>query len=106
MLERTREFGLLRAVGMSKRQLRWTVRTEAAIVAVFGTLLGMVVGIAFAVALAYAITADDPGLLQLRLPVVQLVVIMVLAALAGIFAAILPARRAARLDVLQAIATE
>ncbi|MCO5317749.1 MAG: FtsX-like permease family protein [Microthrixaceae bacterium] len=106
VLERTREFGLLRAVGMSKRQLRWTVRTEAAIVAVFGTLLGMVVGIAFAVALAYAITADDPGLLQLRLPVVQLVVIMVLAALAGIFAAILPARRAARLDVLQAIATE
>lgn len=106
VLERIREFGLLRAVGMSKRQLRWTVRTEAAIVAVFGTLLGMVVGIAFAIALAIAITADDPGLLTLDLPVTQLIVITVLAALAGILAAILPARRAARMDVLAAISTE
>lgn len=106
VLERTREFGLLRAVGMSKRQLRWTVRTEAAIVAVFGTLLGMVVGIAFAVALAVALTADEPGLLKLDLPVTQLIVITVLAALAGIVAAILPARRAARMDVLAAISTE
>jgi putative ABC transport system permease protein len=106
VLERTREFGLLRAVGMSKRQLRWAVRGEAAIVAVFGALLGMVVGIAFAIALAAALTADDPGLLTLKLPISQLVVITVLAALAGIVAAILPARRAARMDVLQAISTE
>ncbi len=106
VLERTREFGLLRAVGMSKRQLRWAVRSEAAIVAVFGTLLGMVVGIAFAVALATALTADDPGLLTLKLPYAQLIVITVLAALAGVVAAILPARRAARMDVLTAISTE
>ncbi len=106
VLERTREFGLLRAVGMSKRQLKWSVRTESAIVAVFGTLLGMVIGIIFAIALAYAISADDPGLLTLRLPVAQLVVITIMAALAGIVAAILPARRAARLDVLAAISTE
>lgn len=106
VLERTREFGLLRAVGMSKRQLRWAVRGEAAIVAVFGALLGMVVGIMFAIALATALTADDPGLLTLKLPITQLVVITVLAALAGIVAAILPARRAARLDVLEAISTE
>jgi putative ABC transport system permease protein len=106
VLERTREFGLLRAVGMSKRQLRWAVRGEAAIVAVFGTLLGMAVGIAFAIALATALTADDPGLLTLKLPIAQLVMITVLAALAGVMAAILPARRAARMNVLQAISTE
>lgn len=106
VLERTREFGLLRAVGMSKRQLRWAVRGEAAIVAVFGTLLGMVVGIGFAIALAAALAADDPGLLTFKLPITQLVVITVFAALAGIVAAILPARRAARMDVLQAISTE
>ncbi|MFV0317417.1 MAG: hypothetical protein ACK5O2_10730, partial [Microthrixaceae bacterium] len=75
-------------------------------VAVFGTLLGMVVGIAFAVALSYALTADEPGLLQLRLPIGQLVFITIFAALAGILAAILPARRAGRLDVLEAISTE
>ncbi len=106
VLERTREFGLLRAVGMSKRQLRWTVRQEAAIVAVFGTLLGMAVGIAFAIALAITLTAKNPGLLTLSLPVLQLVIITVLAALAGIGAAILPARRAARMNVLSAISTE
>jgi putative ABC transport system permease protein len=106
VLERTREFGLLRAVGMSRRQLKWSVRTESAIVAVFGTLLGMVIGILFAVALSTALTANEPGLLSLRLPVGQLVVITVFAALAGIVAAILPARRAARLDVLEAISTE
>ena len=106
VLERTREFGLLRAVGMSRRQLRWSVRMESAIVAVFGTLLGMVIGILFAIALSTALTADEPGLLSLRLPVGQLMVITVFAALAGIVAAILPARRAARLDVLEAISTE
>ena len=106
VLERTREFGLLRAVGMSRRQLRWTLRSESAIVAVFGTLVGMAIGIAFAIALAYAISADDPGLLTLRLPVVQLVVITVLAALAGVIAAILPARRAVKLDMLEAISSD
>jgi putative ABC transport system permease protein len=106
VLERTREFGLLRAVGMSRSQLRWTLRSESAIVAVFGTLMGMVIGILFAIALAYAISADDPGLLTLRLPVAQLVIITVLAALAGVIAAILPARRAVRLDMLEAIASE
>lgn len=106
VLERTREFGLLRAVGMSKSQLRWTVRFEAAIVSVFGTLLGVVIGVAFAAAISTALAAEEPGLVSFRLPVVQLVVITVLAALAGMAAAILPARRAARLDVLEAIASE
>jgi putative ABC transport system permease protein len=106
VLERTREFGLLRAVGMSRTQLRWTVRIEAAIVAVFGTLLGMAIGIAFAIAITAALAANEPDLVSFKLPVAQLVVITVMAALAGIVAAIFPARRAARLDVLEAISSE
>jgi putative ABC transport system permease protein len=106
ILERTRELGLLRAVGMSRRQLRGVVRLEAAIIAVFGTLLGLVIGIAFSIALTVAISADTPDVFTYRLPVVQLVVITVGAALAGVVAAWLPARRAANLDVLAAIATE
>jgi putative ABC transport system permease protein len=103
VLERTRELGLLRAVGMSRRQLRRMVRTEAAIIAVFGTLIGLVIGIAFSIALTVAISSQFPDLFQFNLPVLQLAVITVSAALAGIVAAWLPARRAAKLDVLDAV---
>jgi putative ABC transport system permease protein len=106
VLERTREFGLLRAVGMSRRQLRSTIRIEAAIVAVFGALMGMVLGVGSAVAVLWTIARDEPGLLSLRVPWLQLLVIGVLAALAGMVSGVLPARRAARLDVLDAIASE
>ncbi len=103
VMERTREFGLLRAVGMGRRQLKRTIRLEAVIVAVFGALMGIVVGIAFAAALSSALAASEPGLLSFRLPVTQLIVITVLAAVAGVLAAVVPARRAARMDVLEAI---
>jgi putative ABC transport system permease protein len=69
VLERTRELGLLRAVGMSRRQLRRMVRTEAAIIAVFGTLIGLVIGILFSIALTFAISADAPDLFTYQLPV-------------------------------------
>ena len=105
ILERTRELGLLRAVGMSRRQLRRSVRYEAAIIAVFGALMGLVLGLAFSAALSAAVAANDPGILTYHLPVGQLVVITVIAALAGVVAAWLPARRAAGLDVLAAIAS-
>jgi putative ABC transport system permease protein len=105
VLERTRELGLLRAVGMTRRQLKRTIRIEAGIIAVFGTLMGLVIGILFAVALTIAIAAENPGLLQFRLPIVQLVVIVVVATGAGIVAAVLPARRAARMDVLEAVSS-
>jgi putative ABC transport system permease protein len=105
VLERTRELGLLRAVGMSRRQLRSMVRTEAAIIAVFGTLIGLVIGILFSIALTLAISSDTPGLFTYQLPVVQLIIITVCAAFAGILAAWLPARRAAKLDVLTAISS-
>ncbi len=105
VLERTRELGLLRAVGMSRRQLRRTVRIEAAIIAIFGTLIGLVIGILFSVALTVAIAANNPGILTYHLPIVQLVAIVVVAALAGLLAAWLPSRRAARLDILAAVAS-
>ena len=105
VLERTRELGLLRAVGMSKRQLRRTVRIEAIIIAIFGTLIGMVIGILFSLALTFAIGADNPGLISYNLPVTQLVIIGIIAVAAGLLAAVLPARRAARLDILKAVSS-
>jgi len=106
VVERTRELGLLRAVGMSRAHLRGMVRWEAALIAVFGTLTGLVVGLALARAMVFAIansgTAETANFV---VPVGQLVVIVAIAAAAGVLAALLPARRAAKLDVLEAIST-
>jgi putative ABC transport system permease protein len=101
--ERTRELGMLRAVGMSRRQVRRLVRYESVITALIGAILGMVLGIIFA-ALVSRPLADEG--FELAYPVGTLIVLLVLAALAGVLAAIWPARRAARLDVLQALAYE
>lgn len=103
VIERTRELGLLRAVGLSRRQMRRMVTVEAVIVAVFGALLGIVVGSLFGVAFQRALA--DRGIDQLSFPVGRLTAFVVVAGLAGVLAALLPARRAARLDVLTAIAT-
>ena len=105
ILERTRELGLLRAVGMSRKQVRRTVLIESSIIAVLGTLIGLVLGIGFALALSVRLAGDNPDLFLFRLPVPQLVVIVVVAALAGVVAAVLPAWRASRLDVLKAISS-
>ncbi len=104
VIERTREVGLLRAIGLSRRQLRRMVRLEAIVIAVFGALLGVVMGVVFGVALMASLR--DEGLQVTSVPVVQLVVIVLGAALCGVLAAAFPARRAARLDVLRAIATD
>jgi putative ABC transport system permease protein len=104
VIERTREVGLLRAVGLSRRQLRLMVRLEAVVVAVLGAVLGVVMGLAFGVALQRAIA--DQGVDVLSIPWLQLAVFVALAAVAGVLAAVLPARRAARLDVLRAIGAE
>ena len=100
VVERTREIGLLRAVGLTRPQLRSSVRVEAVLIAVYGGVLGIVVGTLLGVALTEALDVD-----ALTVPVVQLAVYVVLAALIGVVAAVLPARRAARLAVLDAIAT-
>jgi putative ABC transport system permease protein len=101
--ERTREIGLLRAVGMTRVQLRRMVRGEAVIVAVFGSLLGLVIGIGFGGAIVQSLRTQRIGLV---IPVGQLIIFVILAGLAGLLAGWLPARRAAHLDVLQAIDTE
>lgn len=102
--ERTRELGLLRAVGMTKRQLRASVRWEAVLIALQGTLLGLILGTFFGWVLVRA--AEGEGLTVFKLPITQAAIFVMIAALLSVGAAILPARRAARLDVLQAIASE
>ena len=104
VIERTREIGLLRAVGVSRRQLRRMVRLEAVVVAVLGAVLGIGMGLVFGIALQRAIA--DQGVDVLAVPWVQLALFVVFAAVAGVLAAVLPARRAARLDVLNAIGAE
>ena len=104
IIERTHELGLLRAVGMTRRQLRSSVRWESVIIALLGTFLGLVIGVVFAWALVHALA--DQGIDQFSLAPVQLLVIVVLAGVFGVIAAIWPARRAARLDILESIRTE
>ena len=102
--ERTRELGLLRAVGMTRRQVRSMIRWESVIIAVFGALLGIAIGILFGWALQRALV--DDGLSELAIPGVQLIVYVVIAGIMGVLAAVVPARRAAKLDVLEAISYE
>jgi putative ABC transport system permease protein len=102
--ERTRELGLLRAVGLTRRQTRSMVRWEAVIISVMGALLGVVIGIAFGWALQQAL--EPEGFTELGIPGGQLVFYVVFAALLGVFFAIFPARRAAKLNVLEAISYE
>jgi putative ABC transport system permease protein len=104
ILERTRELGLLRAVGMTRGQLRSTVRYESVIIALLGTTLGLAIGTAFGWAIVKALAGE--GLDTFAFPVVPLAVVAAIAALAGVGAAALPARRAARLDVLGAITAD
>jgi putative ABC transport system permease protein len=102
--ERTRELGLLRAVGLTRRQTRSMVRREAAIISVMGALFGVVVGIAFGWALQRALAPE--GFTELGIPGGQITVYVVMAALLGWLFAFSPARRAAKLNLLEAIAYE
>ena len=104
VFERTHEIGLLRAVGMRRRQIRAMIRSEALILSVFGALIGVVVGTGLGVALADSL--KQQGITDIVIPFTNLVIFLLLAALLGLGAATWPARRAARLNVLEAIATE
>jgi len=101
--ERTRELGMLRAIGMSRRQVRTMIRYEAVITALIGAILGIVLGVIFAALISQPL--KDEGF-TLSYPIGSLVVLLVLAGLAGVLAAIPPARRASRLDVLESLQYE
>ena len=104
VFERTREIGLLRAVGMTRRQLRRAVRWEAAIVATFGGVLGVAVGTILGV--AGSLATPDSFITTVDVPFGTLVAYVIAAGLAGLLAAVLPARRAGRMNILEAIAHE
>jgi putative ABC transport system permease protein len=104
VFERTHEIGLLRAVGMVRRQIRAMIRSESVILAVFGAVIGIVVGTGLGIALSSSLKAQ--GITDIVVPGSSLIIFLVLAAVLGLIAASWPARRAARLDVLAAIAAE
>ena len=104
VFERTHEIGLLRAIGMKRRQIRAMIRSEAVILAVFGAVIGIVIGAGLGVALVSALRSQ--GITSTVVPATNLVVFLVIAAALGLVAASWPARRAARLDILTAIAAE
>jgi len=103
VIERTREIGLLRAVGMHRRQVRRMVVVESILVAVFGAVLGVVVGLVLG--LGATVALPESAVTVVRVPWATLVVVVVVAALFGVLAGLGPARRAARMEVLSAIGT-
>ncbi len=104
IFERTREIGLLRAVGMTRSQIRRMIRWESIMIAVIGAILGMLVGLFFGVVVTAALKSQ--GINVLSIPVVQILGLLIFGVIAGLLAAILPAHRAARLNILEAIAHE
>ena len=104
--ERTRELGLLRAVGETRAQVRSMVRWESVVIATFGAIGGIGLGMFLGWALVQGVGAASGGLGVFALPVGRLAIVLVVGGAAGVLAGLRPARRAARLDVLRAIATE
>jgi putative ABC transport system permease protein len=104
VFERTREIGLLRAVGMRRRQVKAMIRSEAVILALFGAIVGVLIGTGLGVAFSWSLRQE--GITDIVVPLTSLVTFLFISALLGLGAASWPARRAAKLDVLAAIATE
>ncbi len=104
VFERTHEIGLLRAVGMKRRQIRAMIRSEAVILSLFGAIIGVVIGTALGT--AFAASLKQQGITDIQIPYSTLVLFLFIAALLGLGAASWPARRAAKLDVLAAIAAD
>ncbi|HST84835.1 MAG TPA: FtsX-like permease family protein [Kineosporiaceae bacterium] len=104
VFERTREIGLLRAVGMTRRQLRRMITVESISTAVFGAVLGTLLGLVLGITVQYGSRSE--GLDVLSIPWLSLFIVLIAAALAGLVAAVLPAWRAVRLDVLRAITAD
>jgi len=103
VFERTREIGLLRAVGMTRSQVRTTVRWESVITSLYGAVVGVILGIAMGAVLIGVLA--DGGLSAFRLPITGTIVILVLSFFIGVLASIYPARRATKVNVMRAIAS-
>jgi ABC-type antimicrobial peptide transport system permease subunit len=101
VFERTREIGMLRAIGMTRRQVRRMIRHESVITSMIGGALGIVLGVVLG-----ALLVARVDFIEFSLPVGQIIVFAIAAIIVGIVAAIFPARRAARLNVLQALQYE
>src|SRR5262249_55024824 len=104
VLERTRELGLLRAIGLRRGQAWRMVTTESVVISLFGAVLGITVGAALGSAIVWAL--KDQGIAELVLPWNQMISYVIAGAVVGVIAAVLPAVRAVRLNVLNAIAYE
>jgi putative ABC transport system permease protein len=104
VFERTRELGLLRAVGMTRSQVRSMVRWESVVISLIGAMLGAGLGVALGMALAQSLKGS--GVTEVAVPVVQVAAYVVGAAIAGVLAAVGPARSAAKVDVLKAVVTD
>lgn len=104
VIERTREIGLLRAIGMSRRQIGRMVVIESFLITLFGLALGVALGLVFGILLQQVLRGE--GLQTLAIPAERIAIVALVIAIAGVIAAIWPARRAARLNMLRAIATE
>jgi putative ABC transport system permease protein len=104
VVERTRELGLLRAVGATRSQIRTMVRRESVLMSLLGAVTGIALGTVSGIALSRALL--DQGVTRLAVPTVTLTLYLFIAALVGVLAAVGPARRASRVDVLRAVTTE
>lgn len=104
VVERTREIGLLRAIGLARRQLRRMIRLESVVIAVFGAVLGLALGLVWGVCVQRVLALQ--GMKSLAIPWTTIVAVVVGSAVVGIVAALLPALRASRMNVLAAIAHE
>jgi putative ABC transport system permease protein len=103
VFERTRELGMLRAVGMTRRQVRMMIRYESIVTSLMGAALGMVVGVFLAALITHALSSEG---IVFAVPWIQIVYFVIAAVVVGILAAVVPARRAAHLNVLQALQYE
>ena len=104
VVERTREIGLLRAIGLARRQLRRMIRLESVVIAVFGAVLGLALGLVWGVCVQQVLALQ--GMKALAIPWGTVVAVVVGSAVVGVVAALLPALRASRMNVLAAIAHE
>ncbi|GAA2445624.1 ABC transporter permease [Streptomyces mauvecolor] len=104
VVERTREIGLMRAIGLSRRQLRRMIRLESVVIALFGALLGLGLGMGWGTTAQKLLALEGMGVLDIPWPTI--ITVFVASAFVGLFAALIPAFRAGRMNVLNAIATD